>query len=80
MTFEEINTYFEMHDYIAALKDGVRLIITGGEPLIQSENLALWLNQFIAKYDLTNLDVDFETNGTILPTKFISGCIEVDAI
>ena len=72
MTFEEINTYFEIYNYIDALKDGVRLIITGGEPLIQSENLALWLNQFIAKYNLTNLDVDFETNGTILPTKFMS--------
>lgn len=71
MTFEELNTYFEMNNYVGALRRGCRLIITGGEPMIQQEALAEWLIQFIEKNKLYNLDIDFETNGTISPEKFI---------
>ena len=72
MTFDELNTYFEMHNYIDALKDSVRLIITGGEPLIQGEALGKWLTQFVDNYGLLDIDIDFETNGTISPTVFMS--------
>lgn len=72
MTFQELCTYFEMNDYVNQLKKGARLIITGGEPFIQGQNLALWLNQFIEQYDLNDLNIDFETNGTISPETFMS--------
>lgn len=72
MTFDELNTYFEMHGYVDALKDGVRLIITGGEPLIQGETLGKWLTQFVDNYGLLDLNIDFETNGTISPAVFMS--------
>lgn len=72
MTFDELNTYFEMHGYVDALKDNVRLIITGGEPLIQGEALGKWLTQFVDNYGLLDLNIDFETNGTISPAVFMS--------
>ena len=52
--------------YIDKLKKGAHLIITGGEPLIQQENLTLFL-KFIKK--LTACYVEVETNGTIIPNK-----------
>ena len=70
MTFEELNAYFEMHGYVDAIKNGSRLIITGGEPLIQSSVLGEWLAQFIKKYQISKIEIDFETNGTIAPEQF----------
>lgn len=72
MSFDELNTYFEMEDLVSFLKNGARLIITGGEPMLQAKALGEWLTQFIDKYDLSNLNIDFETNGTISPATFMS--------
>ena len=52
--------------YINQLKKGAHLIITGGEPLIQQENLILFLN-YIKK--ITGCYIEIETNGTIIPNK-----------
>lgn len=71
MTFDELNTYFEMNKYVEAIKSGSRLIITGGEPLIQGNALGEWLFQFIKKYQISKINIDFETNGTISPDQFI---------
>ena len=48
------------------MKKGAHLIITGGEPLIQQENLILFLN-YIKK--ITDCYIEIETNGTIIPNK-----------
>lgn len=52
--------------YINELNKGAHLIITGGEPLIQQENLILFL-KLIKK--ITGCYVEIETNGTIIPNK-----------
>ena len=70
MTFEELNTYFEMNRFVDSIKNGSRLIITGGEPFIQSVALGEWLAQFIKKYQISTINIDFETNGTITPEQF----------
>ena len=72
MTFDEINTYFEINDIISPLRNGAILKLTGGEPFLQEENLYQWVLQFITKYKLENLHIDFETNGTIQPKFFKS--------
>ena len=76
MSFEELNTYFEMNGFIDNLRNGARLIITGGEPFLQGEHLARWLVQLIEKYDLNSLNIDFETNGTIPFDTFYNNFIQ----
>ena len=70
LTFAEINNYFETHNLIEPLKQGAVLKITGGEPFLQEAKLYEWVLQFIAKYQLDHLHIDFETNGTITPKYF----------
>lgn len=74
-TFDELNLYFESNGFIEKLKQGALLKCTGGEPLLQQNNLILWVDQFKKKYgfsqtyldNLPTLNIDFETNGTIMP-------------
>jgi len=49
-----------------ALQRGAHLVITGGEPLMQQNNL-MYLIKWLRER-LTNLYVEVETNGTILPS------------
>lgn len=44
------------------LHNGARLIITGGEPMLQQEAVAELIKQL---YDLMDLSVEIETNGTV---------------
>ena len=74
-TFDELNSLFESTGNLERLKKGHILKISGGEPLLQQNNLLLWVNQFKRRYgfsqtymdNLPNLIIDFETNGTIMP-------------
>ena len=72
ITFDELNTYFEVNNFVNELKNGKRLIITGGEPLIQQNALAKWIIYFIKAFNFTTLNIDFETNATIIPFNFIN--------
>lgn len=75
-TFDELNAFFEENDLIAKLKNGAILKLTGGEPLLQQKRLLAWVEQFKSKYgfsyiyldDKPKLRIDFETNGTIMPS------------
>lgn len=70
MTYDEINTYFEIYDLIDKIRSGAILKISGGEPMLQEESVYNWVIQFIQQYDLHNLHLDFETNATITPKYF----------
>ncbi|MCB0431008.1 MAG: 7-carboxy-7-deazaguanine synthase QueE [Flavobacteriales bacterium] len=48
------------------------LVITGGEPLVQMKDLAIWLTELKASFP--EYHVEFETNGTLTPS------VELDAV
>lgn len=56
---------------IKAIKKGANLIITGGEPLIQQNNVIEFINYVKENYNI-NCYVEIETNGTIEPNEQIS--------
>lgn len=54
--------------YLKQLKQGVRLIITGGEPLLQSDAIVEYLYWLVCEHEIL-LTVEIETNGTIIPNQ-----------
>lgn len=67
LTFKEIyTTYFENTGYDHKLKAGAILKLTGGEPFIQQKQLIKFVSYLRDKMGRF-VDIDFETNGTILP-------------
>lgn len=52
--------------YVNHLRKGVRLVVTGGEPLLHQKKLASYFEWFLSKYGFTPI-IEIETNGTILP-------------
>jgi len=66
LTFDEIFEYMSQNRYNCYLKDGAILKITGGEPLIQQKQLLKLMEAFVARYAFCP-NIDFETNGTIMP-------------
>ena len=66
LTFKEIyDKYFKELGYEEHLKNGAILKITGGEPFIQQKQLIKFISYLRDK--INYFDIDFETNGTILP-------------
>ncbi len=55
-------------EYVARLKAGAHLIITGGEPMLQQGAIVSLLDMIYKDYDLVPY-VEIETNGTILPVE-----------
>lgn len=53
---------------VELLRNGVHLVITGGEPLLHQQKLSDYLNWFAAEYKFTPF-IEVETNGTIMPNK-----------
>ena len=64
LTFDEIFEIFEENNYISLLKKGAHLIVTGGEPLLQHNELASFFSAFNTKYAFKPF-VEIETNGTV---------------
>lgn len=54
-------------EYIAELQMGAHLVITGGEPLLQQEALADYLDWLSSLFPIDQFFVEVETNGTITP-------------
>jgi organic radical activating enzyme len=50
-----------------ALKNGANLIITGGEPLMQQENVLQFI--YFIKELYPNVYIEIETNGTVVPSE-----------
>jgi len=82
MTFEEIAQLFEKNGYDKRLREGALLKLTGGEPFIQQNNLIEFVRFIYKRWDFIdytkvyNIDtikptlyIDFETNGTIMPSE-----------
>lgn len=56
----------EKVDFIKRLKEGVHLVITGGEPLLQQKRIVGFLEYLEKNHQLIPI-VEIETNATILP-------------
>lgn len=66
-TFDEVFKLLEDGKFVDKLKQGAVWKITGGEPLIQQNALLDFVGEFIVKYGFRPV-IDFETNGTIVPS------------
>jgi organic radical activating enzyme len=55
-------------DLIYSLKNGVHLVITGGEPLLHQKKIVEFIDWFFIEYGFTPI-IEIETNGTIIPTQ-----------
>lgn len=53
---------------VELMKNGVHLVVTGGEPLLHQKNLAEFINWFKAEHGFKPY-IEVETNGTIKPVK-----------
>lgn len=53
-------------DFVNRLKNGVHLVITGGEPLLQQDRIIALLEYLEAEYQLRPI-IEVETNATFLP-------------
>jgi 7-carboxy-7-deazaguanine synthase len=60
---EELN---KTTDFVKRLKEGVHLVITGGEPLLQQTRILHYLEYLEEEHQLIPI-VEIETNATILP-------------
>lgn len=68
-SFEALIKTWQEHDWIMHLEKGAHLVITGGEPLLQQEALALWIEQLDS---IAHPYIEIETNGTLIPNDFLS--------
>lgn len=66
----KINYEDVLIDHVSNLREGVHLVITGGEPLLHQNNIAKFLKWFSQKYGFRPI-VEIETNGTIIPAEYI---------
>jgi organic radical activating enzyme len=61
-------------DCIKALKNGAHMIITGGEPLMQSAGVEGFIEWCQTQFN-PSLFVEIETNGTIIPSEKLKGLV-----
>lgn len=65
-SFDEIFKLLDDGGLVNKLYNGAVFKLTGGEPLIQQNNLLSFIKEFVTKYEFVPR-IDFETNGTIMP-------------
>jgi organic radical activating enzyme len=65
-SYDIILQTWESNGWMNAFKQGAHLIITGGEPLLQQDNILEFLNVLKNKIGLLPT-IEIETNGTIVP-------------
>ena len=68
--FSSILQDWEKHHWLAKLRDGAHLVITGGEPLLQQEKLVEFIKLLDTQLD-TSVYIEIETNATITPNLFL---------
>lgn len=68
-TFDQLNYLFETQGYYERLRQGTRLVITGGDPLIQQEELAAFFHYIFVEleYKPNGWMFEVETEGVIMP-------------
>ncbi|RAP34689.1 7-carboxy-7-deazaguanine synthase QueE [Candidatus Marinamargulisbacteria bacterium SCGC AG-439-L15] len=74
LTVDAILAQWENNNYLNHLSQGAHLVITGGEPLLQTTELEIFLEQLQKKLPKKGY-FEIETNGTITPTKTIDKLI-----
>lgn len=91
-TFDELFGLMENADLILKFKEGQRLILTGGSPLLQQDKLVLFLQEFINRYKFKPY-IEIENEATLMPKepfielidcwnnspKLISSCMNINA-
>lgn len=75
-TFNELFEMMEKSDIIEVLKDGAHLILTGGSPLKQQDNLVLFINEFIEKYGFKPY-IEVENETTLFPSKEFESIVDL---
>lgn len=75
-TFSQIVEDFGGQQFISHLVHGAHLVITGGEPLLQKNQVAQFLHYLYDKYRNLIPFVEIETNGTIMPGKFLKSIVK----
>lgn len=67
LTFEELTTkLIETDNALEKLKQGAHLVITGGEPLMQQQQLLQFLEHLEQTHGLTPI-IEIETNASVMP-------------
>lgn len=65
-TFDEVLDMWEQSKWIDMFRRKAHLVISGGEPLLRQEAIALFLKAFFARYSFIPF-IEVETNCTIIP-------------
>ena len=73
LTFSAIIADWQTRGWLQHLQHGARLIVTGGEPLLQQQALTAFLRYLFAHY--THPLVEIETNATLMPTTALDACV-----
>jgi len=70
LTFKELGDLFDREGFKDNILNGAIWKITGGEPLVQQKTLIKWFKYILERWNITkdDLRIDFETNGTIIPS------------
>lgn len=66
-SFHGIVNYFADIIFLPDLKDGVHIVFTGGEPMLQQEGIVEFLKYLEEKYGIKPT-CEIETNGTVVPS------------
>jgi 7-carboxy-7-deazaguanine synthase len=66
MTFDEIFKLMEDNNFVEHLRNRAIFKLSGGEPLIQQNQLLKFIEAFVVRYGFTPR-IDFETNATLVP-------------
>lgn len=75
LSYKEIYDGFEEQGINKHLKEGAHLVLTGGEPLLQQDNLVELVN-YISEHNKIKPFVEVETNGTLLPNDSLDKIVD----
>ena len=75
MSYEEIYNGFDEKGINKVLKEGAHLVITGGEPMLQQDNIAGFVNYLTEKNGVKPF-IEVETNGTIKPNELLEDLVD----
>ena len=73
-TFDALYRFFQNEGYFNALSSGAHLVITGGDPLIQQDTVASFVEYCRKTIPIAHIEV--ETEGVIMPTSAMCQLVE----
>ena len=72
-TFAQLSAHWRTQGWLHHLTQGARLVVTGGEPLLQQRALCAFLHYLQALHIRPVVEV--ETNATLVPTAALDACV-----